>query len=150
MRWLVCGGRDFGDLSSHVRNGPEWLRSEKEYWWGKGQLDRLAEQRSVFFNPNGNWMPFDIEIIHGGARGGDRIGDEWAVLNWCNIHEFKADWEKYGKRAGYLRNVQMLEEGKPDLVIAFPGGTGTAMMVDLALKAGVEVADLRNSYNKDQ
>jgi hypothetical protein len=50
-------------------------------------------------------------------------------------------WNKCGIGAGYFRNVQMLEEGKPDLVVAFLGGKGTAMMVKIARAAGVEVRE---------
>lgn len=142
MRWLVCGGRNFGALDKHVRGGPEWNRVYKEYRWAKRQLDRLAEQRSSYYEPDDNWLPSDIEIIHGGASGADRIGDEWGAVNWCIVHEYPANWNKYGKSAGYIRNKQMLEEGKPDLVIAFPGGRGTTNMINLARDAKIEVIEL--------
>ena len=50
-----------------------------------------------------------------------------------------AEWHRLGRKAGPIRNQRMLDEGKPDLVVAFPGGTGTAGMVALACKAGVRV-----------
>ena len=52
-----------------------------------------------------------------------------------------ADWEKHGKAAGPKRNKRMLE-WKPDLVVAFPGGKGTANMVQQARQAGVEVIEV--------
>jgi hypothetical protein len=52
---------------------------------------------------------------------------------------FPANWKQYGKSAGYRRNTQMLEEGKPDIVIAFPGGRGTEMMCEIAETAGITV-----------
>ena len=52
---------------------------------------------------------------------------------------YPADWDKHGKAAGPIRNKQMIDEGKPDLVIAFPGGRGTAGAVRLAKFAGVTV-----------
>lgn len=52
---------------------------------------------------------------------------------------FPANWKKFGKAAGPLRNVKMIEEGKPDVVIAFPGGHGTANMVALAEASGIPV-----------
>ncbi len=70
------------------------------------------------------------------------MAGEWADCNWVQSKEYPAQWEKYGRRAGYLRNKQMLEEGKPELVIAFPGGVGTRMMVQLAKTAGVEVIEV--------
>ena len=51
------------------------------------------------------------------------------AANGVVVEEFKADWDKFGRAAGPIRNAQMLREGKPDLVVAFPGGRGTANMV---------------------
>jgi hypothetical protein len=83
-------------------------------------------------------------LIEGGAKGADLLAKRWAIKNNIEVKTFEADWNKYGKRAGFIRNSQMLKEGKPDLVIAFPGGKGTDMMVGLAKDAGVDVLDLRN------
>ena len=80
-----------------------------------------------------------LVIIHGGASGADSFAEHWARDNADIIESYPADWNKYGKRAGYIRNAQMLSEGKPDLVIAFPGGKGTAMMIKLAEAAKVPV-----------
>jgi len=82
------------------------------------------------------------ELCQGGARG----ADFWAK-NWCEIHgipvtTYPADWS-LGRKAGVLRNQQMLEEFKPDLVVAFPGGRGTADMVARAKAAGVEVREVQ-------
>lgn len=85
-----------------------------------------------------------LTIIEGGAKGADQLAGGWAearadigVLHKC----FPADWDKFGKRAGYIRNVQMLQEGEPDLVIAFWDGKskGTGMMIALAEAWGVKV-----------
>lgn len=48
-----------------------------------------------------------------------------------------------GKAAGPIRNQRMLDDGKPDRVLAFPGGRGTANMVKLAKAAGVPVHEIR-------
>jgi hypothetical protein len=85
-------------------------------------------------------------LIHGAARGADTHAAFWAERQGFPeeaILAFPADWEKYGKRAGYVRNQQMLDEGHPDLVVAFVDkplaeSKGTAMMVDIARKAGVK------------
>lgn len=83
---------------------------------------------------------YDIDVlIHGAASGADSLADFYGKNDNLIIQRYPADWKKYGRSAGYKRNAQMLEEGKPDLVIAFPGGKGTAMMIDIARKAGVEV-----------
>lgn len=89
---------------------------------------------------NPSWLPRpDLHIISGGAKGADSLAIDWAVINWVPFTEYPADWKTHGKKAGFLRNTQMLNEGKPDLVIAFPGGKGTAMMLDISRKAGVAV-----------
>lgn len=80
------------------------------------------------------------EIIHGAARGADTMGGRYAEERGTPCHAFPADWKKYGKSAGPIRNIQMLVEGKPDLVVAFmgPNSRGTAHMVSIAQKQGVE------------
>ena len=85
-----------------------------------------------------------LVIIHGAARGADSLAMTWALDNADSHEAYPADWNKYGKRAGYIRNVQMLNEGKPDLVIAFPGGKGTQMMINLAEAAGVPVVKVND------
>jgi hypothetical protein len=55
---------------------------------------------------------------------------------------FPAQWDRYGEAAGPIRNAWMLEFGKPDLVVAFPGGRGTADMISKARKAGIEVCEV--------
>lgn len=150
MRWLVCGGRDFGDITDKVRGTPEWDKAYADHYWGKGQLDRLAEKYSKFYTPYDSWMPHDIEIIHGACKrkgsnqicGADLIADEWAVVNWIAPKEFPVEWERYGLAAGPIRNQKMLDEGKPDLVVALPGGRGTDDMISRAEKAGVPILRL--------
>lgn len=79
-------------------------------------------------------------LIHGGAWGADWLADKWAEdVDDVTVQVFPADWETHGKAAGPIRNQQMLEEGLPDLVVAFPGGRGTSDMVARAKRAGVEV-----------
>lgn len=81
------------------------------------------------------------EIIHGAARGADTLGGRYGGEVGVPVKTFPADWNTYGKRAGPIRNSQMLKEGGPDLVIAFrgPNSRGTQNMIDQATKAGVEV-----------
>ncbi len=82
-----------------------------------------------------------VELIHGAASGADSLADEWA-RGKVAIRAFPAPWE-LGKSAGGIRNQKMLDEGKPHMVIAFPGGAGTADMVRRAEKAGVPVVRVR-------
>lgn len=83
-------------------------------------------------------------IIHGAARGADSLGGRYATEHDILSSEFPALWDKYGRAAGPIRNKQMLTEAKPDLVVAFPGGRGTANMVKQAEKAGVSVYMVRD------
>lgn len=110
MRVLVCGGRDFNDA--------DLLMST---------LDDLDDVKTISV------------IIHGGARGADQLADRWAHSKYVEVEEYAADWDAHKKAAGPIRNRQMLVEGKPDLVVAFPGGSGTANMISQAQKAGVKV-----------
>lgn len=80
----------------------------------------------------------DMVIIQGGAKGADFLAKCWAKEKAVPCEEYPADWS-LGKQAGIIRNKRMLEEGKPDLVLAFPGGKGTANMIWQAVDAGIEV-----------
>lgn len=84
---------------------------------------------------------YPCHVINGGAEGADNASSGWAKSNEMPLTVYPAQWGKYGKSAGYIRNKQMLEEGKPDLVLAFPGGKGTAMMVKLAKEASIPVKE---------
>jgi hypothetical protein len=79
-------------------------------------------------------------IIQGEASGADFLAKHWAKAVACIPHEdFKAFWNEQGPAAGPIRNKIMLDIGKPDLVVAFPGQDGTADMVKQARSAGVKV-----------
>lgn len=110
MKVLVCGGRNFHDR--------ELVRIV---------LDRIHKETPI------------TAIIHGAAPGADTLASWWATVNEVQNLDFPADWAKHGKAAGPLRNALMLREGKPDMVLAFPGGPGTRNMVDQARCAGVYV-----------
>lgn len=122
MRVLVCGGRDYDDRA--------------KVYSVLNELDRTGDVSC---------------IIHGAARGADSLAEDWALRrctglgNSIGVSRFPADWTRFGKSAGYIRNAQMLREGMPDLVVAFPGGRGTANMVKLAKDAGVEVIEVASS-----
>lgn len=120
MRVLVCGGRDYNNYY-HVRD----------------TLMKICDEYGLW-DENG-YLPVDLTIITGGAKGADDMAASFAMVHWTGYEEYKADWEKYGKAAGPIRNQQMLDEGKPDLVVAFPGGRGTADMINRARMANIEV-----------
>lgn len=113
-RVLVCGGREFNDPTFIWRN-----------------LTSLHARRN-----------FTV-VIQGGAKGVDTFARIWAEQKTLPCEEYAADWANKGKAAGPIRNRRMLEEGKPDLVIAFPGGRGTANMVEQARAAGIEVIEVK-------
>lgn len=113
MRVLVCGGRNYND---------------RDRLWAV--LDKLADEAGIEC------------IIQGGARGADSLASDYADHNGFYQEQYDADWDAHGTFAGPMRNKRMLEEGRPDLVIAFPGGRGTADMVKKARKAGVEVIEI--------
>lgn len=113
-RVLVCGGRDYNDRD-HVWN----------------TLCALDAARG----------PFAV-VIHGCATGADKEGMGWAQALGRKHAPFQADWNTHGRAAGPLRNQRMIDQGKPDLVIAFPGGKGTADMVRRAKTAGIEVVEI--------
>jgi len=109
-RVLVCGGRDYFDR------------------------DKVYEILSEIYTE----CIIDV-IISGHAKGADSLGEEYAKYFNIPVEIYPANWKRYGKSAGYKRNQQMLDEGKPDLVVAFPGGTGTDMMCYIAERGGVNV-----------
>ena len=82
------------------------------------------------------------EVIHGACpTGADRQAHEWATLHGIPERAYPAEWTTYGPAAGPRRNQRMLDESRPDYVLAFAGEKGTADMVRRARKAGVEVID---------
>ena len=81
-------------------------------------------------------------VVHGGARGADSLAGAWAASHGVPSRVYKADWKKHGKAAGVIRNGEMLEGAAPDVVVAFPGGRGTADMVRRARAARVEVVEV--------
>jgi hypothetical protein len=87
-------------------------------------------------------LPYLTEIIEGEARGADSLGKKVAEDLNIPVLKFPADWAKYGKSAGPIRNQQMLDEGKPDIVFAFHNdiehSKGTKDMVTRARKANIK------------
>lgn len=117
IKVLVCGGRDFSDY------------------------DLLA---NTLVGLIGQYEAKDVIFISGHARGADKLGELFANTNGCKLQVFPADWNKYKKAAGYIRNQQMLDEGKPDIVVAFKGGTGTEDMVRRAKKHDIKVIEVKD------
>jgi hypothetical protein len=114
MKVIVAGSRDITD---------------KEFIFGKLDYLLQIDKRE----------DYSIEIVSGTARGVDTIGEWWAESRNQNIKRFPADWDTYGKSAGYRRNADMAKYGTH--LVAFWDGVsrGTGHMIDLARKEGLKI-----------
>jgi hypothetical protein len=82
-------------------------------------------------------------IISGAARGADALGERYAKERGIPVKQFPAQWDRYGKRAGYLRNEEMLTAAD-GLVAAWDGRSkGTAHMIRIAREKGIPVRIIR-------
>jgi hypothetical protein len=133
MRVLVCGGRDYGEIPHGCpfdQIGPRSQKANREAFLIRETLDHLVSENKV------------AAIISGGARGADRHAAVYARRRGIEAVIFRAEWKTHGTKAGPIRNQRMIDEGKPDLVVAFPGGKGTADMVRRAKAAGITVKEI--------
>lgn len=110
---IIAGGRDFMDYN---------LLKEK--------VNKILQEKKVTHK---------IVIISGCARGADTLGLRYASENAFDVEEYPADWNKYGKKAGYVRNVEMAENA--DALIAFWDGKskGTKHMIDIATERNLPI-----------
>lgn len=81
------------------------------------------------------------EIVTGGARGVDAMGKEFARQFGIAHKEFPADWDRYGKSAGYKRNAQMAEYADALILLWDGKSRGSAMMKDIAQKKGLLITE---------
>lgn len=114
IKVIIAGTRDFND-----------------YAFLKKNLDYFLQG----INPNNE----EIEIVSGNARGADKLGERYAKEHNLPVKLFPANWDKYGKQAGYLRNQEMANYS--DVLIAFwdEKSKGTKHMIDIAKKQGLTV-----------
>ena len=112
MKVIIAGGRDFNDIHKVIERVDHHLSKCKH---------------------------LDIEIVSGTASGADKMGEEYADLRDYKVAQFKPDWDKYGKGAGYKRNAEMADYA--DALIAFWDGKsrGTMHMINIAKKKGLQV-----------
>jgi hypothetical protein len=115
VRLLVCGGRTYG------------LHNLDEAATLYAALSAIHEATPI------------TAIIEGGARGADCLAREWGREHGVKVVTVPADWATHGKAAGPIRNQRMIDDFKPDLVLAFAGGKGTSDMVRRAERAGIAV-----------
>lgn len=116
LKVIIAGGRDYDD-----------------YVYLRGQVCYYLQ----------NYTPKDIEIVSGGAKGADTLGERFAKEYGCGLTIFKPDWARLGKRAGIVRNEQMGDYA--DALIAFWDGEsrGTKHMIEYARQQGMQVAVVR-------
>jgi len=110
MRVIVCGGREFEDY------------------------DLVKTVLAAFRNLWG-----DFTVVSGAAHGADSLGERWARESELLVQRFPAQWDRHGKRAGYIRNQQMLDTlATGDAIVAFWNGAsrGTQMMIELGRARG--------------
>jgi len=115
MRVIICGGRDLNEQDRGLMNAISCATKERQW---------------------------KIEtVISGAARGGDQIGERWAKRWDRKVERYPANWNKYGRGAGFVRNEQMAQVA--EAVIALPGGSGTAHMIKTARRLGLPVHIIR-------
>ena len=103
------------------------------FWKNKEKLYKFLDELE----------PYIDTVIEGEAPGADSMARDWALENQIPVKRYPANWDEFGKKAGPIRNRQMLMEGNPDLVIAFhekiEKSKGTKDMINVANKAKVSV-----------
>ena len=114
IKVIIAGTRDFNDYAFLKKNVDYFLQG---------------------INPNNE----EIEIVSGNARGADKLGERYAKEHNLPVKLFPANWDKYGKQAGYLRNQEMANYA--DVLIAFwdEKSKGTKHMIDIAKKQSLTV-----------
>lgn len=120
FRVLVCGGRGYDNRSKLFRI-----------------LDSALEAATLAGK--------SFTLVHGGARGADSLSHVWASMRkeHVTVRVYEADWETHGRSAGPIRNIKMLTESQPHVIIAFKGGSGTAHMVKIGREAGIPVYQVK-------
>ena len=112
MRVIVCGGRNFNDVQFVLT-----------------KLDEFHANHPI------------TELIEGGATGVDAYASAWCAHKNIKHERVNAEWHIYKKSAGAIRNKAMLAM-QPDMVIAFPGGPGTAHMKKIAYAEDIPVVEM--------
>lgn len=125
MKMIIAGSRTFNDYQFLDKRVTDYLNTFQTVL---SFIDHyLPEPSNIWHN---------LEIVSGGAPGADTLAERFAEEKNLPLKVFPADWKKYNKRAGHIRNVQM--GNYADMLIAFWDGksTGTADMIDIMRKSG--------------
>lgn len=102
-------------------------RSFDDYELLQAKMDHLLSRRC------------EVEIVSGTARGADQLGERYAAARGFALKRFPADWDTYGKSAGYRRNAEMAEYADAAVVFWDGKSKGSKHMIDLARAKGLEV-----------
>lgn len=117
---------------------------------GSQEFGRTSDDATLMYNAliqTGNLLRAQgadtITVVHGDARGADKLSDTLASNLGYNVERHPADWNLHGKRAGMIRNEQMVDLGA-DVVLAFPVGEsrGTRHCMTAAQRAYLPVVDV--------
>ncbi len=141
MRIIIAGGRDFDDYKLAERSLDEFINENLE-----PVPDFIC---SIDGKINMDDFPIPsprIEIVSGGARGADKIGERIAEHSRIPCKVISADWDQYGRSAGYRRNAEMADyAGSEGGLLAFWDGNskGTKHMIDTATRKGMVVKVIR-------
>ncbi len=133
VRIIIAGGRDFNDYKFLKESVLDIMFSLecRNTKTGIGNTSRLKERHL-------------IEFVSGTAKGADTLGEKFAQEGDYTVKRFPANWDLYGKRAGFIRNDQMakyaMEDNNYGVLIAFWDGKshGTEYMINSAKKHGLE------------
>lgn len=112
MKILVFGGRDYG-------------KSEREIFLLNETLDEFNKMKS-----------FSV-LISGGAKGADKLAELWANSKGIPTKIYYANWKRFHRKAGPVRNQLIIDSEKIDLAFKFPGGSGTADMYERVKLKGI-------------
>lgn len=114
LKIIIAGSRNFNDYNL--------LEQKVDFYIGENQ---------------------DIEIISGTARGADKLGERYAINKELKLKRFPADWQKYGKKAGYLRNKEMAKYASHAIIFWDGKSKGTGHMIELCKKYNINYRIIR-------
>lgn len=97
-----------------------------------------------------DWITEIASVVSGTCRGTDQHGEEWAKSVARPVTRFPAEWDKYGKRAGYIRNAQMAENADALIAVWDGASKGTKHMIDLAKAKGLRLLVYRTDLGQHE
>ncbi|KQN63869.1 MULTISPECIES: DUF2493 domain-containing protein [Rahnella] len=113
MRVLICAGRFYADIHTVER-----------------VLELYAHSQHIRV------------LIHGGHQSLGAMIERWARDADVHVVRYPANWALHGKYAEIRRNLFMIEDSRPDIILAFSGGEDTAECIKLARQAGIKVMEM--------